>query len=66
MMPANLHMTKMEGSSYLNTGSHSQEDAYQSPSYLFENNYKGVDQISLGFAFNSCPYADRLGFISIK
>ncbi|XP_053407483.1 peroxidasin homolog pxn-2-like [Mercenaria mercenaria] len=60
MMPATLHMTEADGSSYINTGSHNQEDAFESPSFLFEHNYKGVDQISLGFAFNSCPYANRL------
>lgn len=60
MMPATLHMTEASGSTYINSGAYNQEDTYEDPSYLFKHNYKGIDQIALGIAFNSCPYASGL------
>lgn len=56
LMPAKLHMTESDGS----FGSYKTEDAFKSPSFLFEHNYRGVDQISLGLALDRCPHANRL------
>ncbi|XP_053406557.1 lactoperoxidase-like [Mercenaria mercenaria] len=60
MMPAALHFAEESGSSFINTGVKNQEDVFRNPSSVFDHNYHGIDQISLGLAVNKCPYVNRM------
>jgi hypothetical protein len=57
-MPAKFHFAMETESSATTTDVKNQEDVFHDPSNVFHNRYHGVDEISLGFSLNKCPYVN--------
>ncbi|KAL4232189.1 hypothetical protein ACF0H5_009764 [Mactra antiquata] len=55
LMPSHLHMTELDGDTYETSIPAETFEVFEKPSYLLKDNYHGLDKLSLGFAYNSCP-----------
>lgn len=59
LMPSSIHLARASGDSVTNHNSYSLDDIWLDPSLLFKHSYRGVDELTLGLALNSCPHASR-------